>query len=129
MKAEGIAALLHTREVRGSSPCAPTIVFKALRGFVSTNSGLLLFRHVVPEDLREQVLRLLHFSSATLIDTSGSSTSTFPLPSNFYFCGNIIFKPVRGYQYLSLVVLGGTKRICVFIERLFPLIELFQAVC
>jgi hypothetical protein len=39
---------LHTQEVRGSSPCAPTILFTDLRGAVSGNSGLLLFRQVVP---------------------------------------------------------------------------------
>ena|ERR1019366_585174 len=31
MEALGSAGLLHTQEVRGSSPCAPTIVFKGLR--------------------------------------------------------------------------------------------------
>ncbi len=44
---------LHTQEVRGSSPCAPTIVFSDLQGTISSNSGLLLFGQVVAEYLRE----------------------------------------------------------------------------
>jgi hypothetical protein len=41
------AWFLHTQEVRGSSPCAPTILFSDLQGTVSSNSGLLLFGQVV----------------------------------------------------------------------------------
>jgi len=47
---------LHTQEVRGSSPCAPTNVFIGLQGAVSSNSGLLLFGQVVAEVLRDQAL-------------------------------------------------------------------------
>jgi hypothetical protein len=45
---------LHTQEVRGSSPCVPSIVFIGLQGAVSSNSGLLLFGQVVAEVLRDQ---------------------------------------------------------------------------
>ena len=41
---------LHTQEVRGSSPCAPTI-FGILREVVFINSGLLILGQVVPEVL------------------------------------------------------------------------------
>ena len=66
------AGFLHTQEVRGSSPCAPTIYFQRFTRRSSSNSGPLLFGQVVSGVLRDQALRLLHFSSATLIDTSGS---------------------------------------------------------
>ncbi len=63
-------SLIHTQEVRGSSPCAPSIFFSDLRDTVSSNSGLLLFGHVVAEILREQALRLLLFSQTRLIVTA-----------------------------------------------------------
>jgi hypothetical protein len=44
---------LHTQEIRGSSPCAPTNFFIGLQDAVSSNSGLLLFGQVVAEYLRE----------------------------------------------------------------------------
>jgi len=53
MRTKENARFLHTQEVRGSSPCAPTILFKDLRGAVSSNSGLLLFEQVVAEVLRQ----------------------------------------------------------------------------
>jgi hypothetical protein len=53
MEALENAELLHTQEVRGSSPCAPTIVFSDLQGTFSSNSGLLLFRQVAAGCLRE----------------------------------------------------------------------------
>ena len=56
MKAKESVRLLHTQEVRGSSPCAPTIIFRGLQGAVSSNSGLLLFGQVAAEGLREQAL-------------------------------------------------------------------------
>jgi len=37
------AGLLHTQEVRGSSPCAPTIVFSNLHSTISNNSGPAAF--------------------------------------------------------------------------------------
>jgi hypothetical protein len=50
------------QEVRGSSPCAPTILFSDLQGTVSSNSGLLLFGQLSAEDLREQALDCFHLA-------------------------------------------------------------------
>jgi hypothetical protein len=59
-------------------PCAPSIVFNNLRGVISTDSALLLFGQVVPDDRREQVLRLLGFSKTRLIVSATRVIQTVP---------------------------------------------------
>jgi len=70
VKTKENAGLTYKQEVRGSSPRAPTIIFNNLQGAVSSNSAPLLFRQLVAELLRDQVLLLLHCRQTQFIVTT-----------------------------------------------------------